>query len=93
VRDLLTKVFWPVLKWFETGEDPVKYKPSYRVVLYIVGSLFLLLSGVSALAGYTSGELSAGIPVVVFFAVGSVALILAALGSNAAVAKIWGIKK
>ncbi|MDR9469049.1 hypothetical protein [Marinospirillum sp.] len=58
-----------------------------------MGILFLFLSVVSAFAGYSVGQVGALIPVVVFFSVGLVAVVLGVLGSDAAVSKIWGIKK
>ncbi|SFB91674.1 hypothetical protein SAMN05660443_0918 [Marinospirillum celere] len=92
MRKVLTKLFWPVLCFFETSEEPANYKKSHRVVLNIVGALFILLSLGSATAGYVSGQLVSLIPVVVFFGVGFVAVVLGALGSRGAVAKIWGNK-
>ncbi|WP_404419121.1 hypothetical protein [Marinospirillum sp.] len=93
MKDVLRKVFHPILSFFETDEEPGEYKESYRFVLKIVGILFLFLSLVSGVAGYSSGQVGALIPVVVFFSVGLVAVVLGILGSNAAVSRIWGIKK
>lgn len=62
----LSKVFWPILKHFETDQEPANYKKSHRVAL---------------------------IPVVVFAALGVVAVVIGALGSNGAVSKIWGTEK
>jgi len=93
MKKVLRKVFQPILSFFETDEEPREYKESYRFVLKIVGVLFLFLSAVSGFAGYSIGQMGALIPVLVFFAVGLVAVVLGALGSNAAVSKIWGIKK
>ena len=93
MKQVLIRVFWPLLRIFETGEEAIGYKKSHRVVLNIMGVLFLGLSFGSAWAGYASGELGALIPVVVFFGIGFVALLLGILGSNTAVCKIWGPKK
>jgi hypothetical protein len=93
MKKVLRKVFWPILSFFETNEEPGEYKDSYRFVLKIVGVLFLFLSVVSAFAGYSVGQVGALIPVLVFFSVGLVAMVLGLLGSDAAVSKIWGIKK
>lgn len=93
MKQVLIKVFWPLLRFFETGEEAVGYKPSHRMVLNIMGILFLGLSFVSAWAGYVIGELGALVPVVVFFGVSFVALMLGTLGSDAAVCKIWGAKR
>lgn len=90
MKDLLTKVFWPILRIFESDRPVVNYKRSHRVVLLVMGSLFLVLSLASASSAYFSGELGGLIPAVVFFGVGLVAIVVGALGSDSAVAKIWG---
>ncbi|PCJ20994.1 MAG: hypothetical protein COA96_15365 [SAR86 cluster bacterium] len=92
MKNILTKIFWPILKFFETNEKPTNYKKSYRVALNILGTLFVLLSLGSAWAAYYSGGLSSFIPVVVFFCVGLVAIVVGSLGSSGAVSKIWGTK-
>jgi len=93
MKQVLIKLLWPLLRIFETDEEAVGYRDSHRVVLNIMGVLFLGLSFGSAWAGYVSGELGALVPVVVFLGLGFVALVLGILGSNAAVCKIWGPKK
>ena len=92
MRNMLTRLFWPILKFFETGGDPANYKTSHRVALNIVGGLFIFLSLVSATAAYTVGGPASLIPVIVFLCLGIVAVIVGALGSNCAVARIWGTK-
>ncbi|WP_081786249.1 hypothetical protein [Halomonas sp. BC04] len=92
MRKILTRLFWPILKFFETDEESASYKKSHRIVLNIVGALFIFLSLASAVAGYASGQLGSLIPVVVFFCVGSVSVALGVLGSNGAISKIWGMK-
>ena len=91
MKRILTKIFWPILKIFETNEDPANYKKSHRVALNVVGALFIFLSLVSA-AAYATGGVGALIPVVIFFCAGLVAVVVGALGSNGAVSKIWGTK-
>lgn len=86
------RIFWPILKFFETDVEPANYKKSHRVALNIVGTLFIFLSLGSAWAAYFSGELGSLIPVVVFFCVGLVTVVVGSLGSNGAVSKIWGTK-
>ena len=92
MKDILRRVFWPILKFFETSENSGAHRKSHRVALNIVGVLFILLSFGSAAAGYASGQIASLIPVLVFFSVGLVAVVLGTLGSNDAVSKIWGIK-
>jgi hypothetical protein len=55
--------------------------------------LFLLLAFISAVAANVTGEIGALIPVVIFFCVGSVAIMVGTLGSDNAVSRIWGTKK
>ncbi|NTS78121.1 hypothetical protein HR060_14785 [Catenovulum sp. SM1970] len=93
MKSTLTKLFWPILKFFETGEEPENFKPSHRMALNGVGGLFLFLAVVSGIAASGSDDLGGFIPVVVFFAVGFVAVLVGTLGTNKAVAKIWGTGK
>jgi len=86
----LKKVFAPVLNIFETGEGEYKYKGSYRTILIAVGALFLLLSLVSLAAAFYTAQAGAWLPFIVFFVAGSVCEIVGFLGSDRAVAKIWG---
>lgn len=92
MKSALTRIFWPILRIFESGEEPAHYKKSHRVALVVLGVLFTLLSLGSATAAYLSGEPGALIPVVVFFGVGLVALVVGTLGSDRAVSRIWGTK-
>lgn len=92
MMNILKKICWPILNFFETDEVPANYKVSHRVSLNVLGVLFLGLSLFAAWAANSSDELGALIPVVVFFGVGLVAVIVGALGSKGAVGKIWGTK-
>lgn len=86
----LKNIFWFILRHFEQGVGPYNYKPMYRPILVAVGSLFGVLCGISLYL--SGGSPGAGflIPVLVFAAVSAVCLIVALLGSDRAVAKIWG---
>lgn len=93
MKETLRKIFWPILRQFETG-DPVKaYKQSHRVILVVVGSLFFVLSTAAGAAAVHADSLGALIPVFVFFSVGVVTLVVGSLGSNDAVSRIWGQDK
>lgn len=92
MRSTLTKIFWPILKFFETDVVPENYKKSHRIALNVLGGLFMFLSLVSAWAAFSVVGLSSLIPIVVFFSVGLVAVVVGCLGSTGAVAKIWGTK-
>ena len=86
----LKKVFAPILNIFEAGDGKYKYKGSYRTILIAVGALFLLLSLVSLAAAFYTAQVGAWLPSIVFFVAGSVCEIVGFLGSDRAVAKIWG---
>lgn len=93
MKETLRNIFWPILRQFETGEPIEKYKASHRTILVVVGALFLVLSTASGFASVYAGSMGALIPVMVFFAVGMVTLVVGALGTNEAVSRIWGQDK
>ena len=90
MKPLLRKLFWPILSHFEKGEEAPHYKASQRLILNVVGGLFLLLSLASGIASIYASQFGALIPVVVFFVVSLVLLVVGSLGTDAAVARIWG---
>lgn len=90
MRSLLRQLFWFVLRYFESGEQPYNYKPLNRMILIVVGVLF---SGLGLVSVYLAvGQAQAGylIPIIVFFAVAFVCLTVGLLGSDRAVTNIWG---
>ncbi|MBS3803591.1 MAG: hypothetical protein KGY54_03530 [Oleiphilaceae bacterium] len=92
MRKFFTSICWPILAWFERGETPTGYRASHRKILLAVAFLFMVLLGVASYFGLLAGSLGALIPVVVFFGISLVCTIVGLLGSDRAVAKIWGIK-
>lgn len=92
MKDAMTRVFWPILAFFEQGEQPRDYRPSHRKILLGAGFLFFVLVAVTLFFGIWAGVIGALIPIVVFSAIGTVCLVVALLGSDRAVARIWGIK-
>lgn len=90
MRDLLTKLFWPVLAPFEKGGDSTGYRPSHRKVLIGMGFMFLVLAAVSGYFALIADVLGGLVPVVVFSGVGIMSWVVGFLGSDAAVARIWG---
>lgn len=79
-----------ILRHFEKGTDPYAYKPSSRNILLVVGVLFVGLSGASLYFSIEKADWSAIVPVLVFFCVGAVCLVIGLLGSDRAVATLWG---
>jgi len=92
MKKVLIKIFWPILNIFESNVDSSHYKKSHRVALIVMGALFLLLAIGSAAAARSYGGLASMIPVVIFFCVGFISVVVGSLGSNGAVSKIWGTK-
>ncbi|MGB0664778.1 MAG: hypothetical protein ACPGMR_13440 [Pontibacterium sp.] len=87
---MLRKLFSPILNPLEKGDEPFAYKPSHRKILLAIGGMFLLMSVSSVFFGQLTAQLGALVPIVVFFLIGAVCVIVGALGSDRAVAKIWG---
>lgn len=90
MKSVLQSLFAPILNIFESYEGEYSYKPSHRTVLIVIGALFLLLSLVSLGAAIVTGQIGAGFPFLIFFSAGTVSLIVGSLGSDRAVAKLWG---
>lgn len=90
MKDMFRKVFWPILYFFEKGESDEGYRPSHRKILLVVGFLFLVLSGVSLFFSVFAETFSALLPIVLFFVISLVCFVVGLLGSNSAVARIWG---
>ena len=82
MRNILTRIFWPILRFFEADDDPASYKKSHRVALNAVGALFVFLSLVSATTAYSIGGIGSLIPVIIFFCAGIVAVAVGSLGSK-----------
>lgn len=90
MKAFLTRLFWFILRRFEKGEGSYAYKPSNRTILLIVGGLFCGLSGASLYFSLQQNDVTAILPVLVFFVVGGVCLVVGLLGSDRAVASLWG---
>lgn len=90
MKAFFTRLFGFVLVYFEKSDGPYSYKPSSRNILLIVGLLFSALSAGSLFFSVQKGDASAFLPIIVFFAVGAVCLIVGILGSDRAVASLWG---
>lgn len=90
MKALMRKICSPLLNLFEGGEDQgYVYRPSHRKILVAVATLFLILASSSVAMTLSSGLLGGIIPAVFFGGAGLVCLIVAWLGSDEAVARIW----
>lgn len=90
MKQFFTRLFWFVLERFEKGDGPYSYKSSSRTILLVVGLLFSGFSAGSLYFSIAKGDFSAFLPIIVFLAVGGVCLIVGLLGSDRAVATLWG---
>ncbi len=89
MKKIFRKIFSPILNIFESGSEPYAYKPSHRFVLLFIGILFSALG--SAVLWFALGqEVTYLLPAFIFAGIGLVCLIIAAIGNDRAVAKIWG---
>lgn len=92
MKELLRKICSPVLNIFESGNQDFIYRPSHRKILVAVGVLFFILAG-AAISISISVEQYAGLmPGSVFLLAGLVCEIVAFLGTDKAVAKMWKSK-
>ncbi len=87
---LLRALFAPLLNILEKGDEPFGYKPSHRRILLAVGGLFMILACVSLFFGMIAGGVGAYLPAVVFCVVSVVCIVVGAVGSDRAVARLWG---
>lgn len=90
MKNKLRSLFAPVLNILESGDEEYSYRPSHRKILMYMGSLFFVLSTLSGISAVVSGQWGGLIPILVFFVVGFVCVIVGFLGTDRAVAKIWG---
>ena len=89
---LLRTLFKPIFNLFESGTEAYVYKASHRKILIVVGALFLVLSLISAAAAVYTRTIDGLFPCSIFFVAGFVCVLVGCVGSDRAVAKIWGSK-
>lgn len=92
MKDFCRKLFSPLLAFFDTDEVPEGYRASHRKILLAMGALFFTLSFASLFFALLVGSVGALIPILFFSSVGVVCGVIGWLGSDGAVARIWGIK-
>lgn len=90
MKTVFRKIFWPILRIFERDAPAQGYRPLNRKILLLVGILFLVLTAISLYFVVVSGVMGGLIPVVGFSVAGTICLVVALLGSDGAVVKIWG---
>lgn len=90
MKTLLRQLFSFVLGYFESGQGQYSYKDSHRTILVVIGVLFILLSLASLAAAIATAQIGAVLPFLVFFGAGLVSVVVGGLGSDRAVATLWG---
>ena len=89
MKQKLRALFSPILNLFESGTEEYVYKPSHRTILIFFGCLF---SGLALLVFFLARDQALGylFPVVIFGGAGLLSLLIGFIGTDRAVAKIWG---
>ena len=89
MKSFFTKIFSPILNIFENAEGEYIYQPSHRKILMVMGLLFFGISAVGLYFSLQINQMAGLLPVILFSSIGFICLIVAFLGSDKAVAKIW----
>lgn len=91
MKQQLRALFSPILKIFESGSDKFVYKPSHRYILIFIGCMFsaMAIAVFWVAQGQDPGYF---LPVLIFALIGIVSFIIGFLGTDRAVAKIWGTR-
>ncbi len=91
MKTTLLKIFSPILNLFEAPDDgsEYSYSPSHRKILMVMGFLFLGVASVGVFFAIQANAMAALFPVVLFGSIGLLCLIVAGLGSDRAVSKLW----
>ena len=89
MKQILRTIFSPILNIFESGTGPFVYKSSHRTILIFMGGLF---SGMAMLVLWFAQGEDPGyfLPVLIFGGGGLICLLIGLIGTERAVAKIWG---
>ncbi len=91
MKTTFLKIFSPILNLFEAPDDgsEYSYSPSHRKILMVMGFLFLGVASVGVFFALQANAMAALFPVVLFGSIGLLCLVVAGLGSDRAVSKLW----
>ena len=89
MKDLIRKLFSPLLDPLEKKGDYI-YKRSHRVILLVVSALFFFLGSLSL---FLAPSIDYMFPSLVFGIAGMVGLVVAVVGKDVAVARLWGSRR
>lgn len=90
MKTSLRRLFAPLLDRLEAGEGEYAYRASHRKILVAVGVLFLAVSAGAVFASVVAAQPAGVFPALVFLVLGLACEVVAFLGSDRAVARIWG---
>ncbi|VAW97162.1 hypothetical protein MNBD_GAMMA23-1289 [hydrothermal vent metagenome] len=90
MKQILRKIFAPVLNIFESGNEPYAIKPLSRKILIVISVLFSGLASVVLYLMPDDADPGYFLPVVIFGSIAFIGFIVGFLGTDRAVAKIWG---
>jgi len=89
MKALLTKLAYPILNALEKSEGSYEYSPSHRTILKVMGFLFMVISAVGLYFSMKIEQWAGLFPVILFAGIGILCWIVAFLGSDKAVSKLW----
>lgn len=91
MKQKLRALFSPILNIFESGNEAFVYKSSHRYILIFIGCLF---SGLAIAVFWVAQGKDPGyfLPVLIFGGIGFISFLIGFIGTDRAVAKIWGTR-
>jgi len=90
MKHVLRKIFSPILNIFESGTEVYVIKPLSRKILIVISILFSCLASAILYLLPDNPDPGYYLPVVIFALIAIIGFIVGLLGSDRAVAKIWG---
>ena len=93
VKEVARKLCAPLLNPLENSDAPYHYTPKSRTILVIMSLLFLGLATGLAIFLPAGIERTFLIPVTVFGLIGLLGLLVAWLGTERAIARLWNSKQ
>ncbi len=90
MKQIVRTIFKPLLAPLESSDAPYAYKRSHRIILMTISGLFFFLASLSFFLAPSVDYL---FPVLVFGGAGLCGFVVALVGEDSAVARIWGAKE
>jgi hypothetical protein len=93
IKDHARRLCAPLLNPLEAGDSPYHYAPKSRAILVIMSLLFIALASALGLLLPAGSDPFFILPVAVFGLLGALGLLVAWLGSERAVARLWNSRQ